>query len=79
MTPEQFTYWLQGVVETIDGKPSERQWLVICDHLATVFNKQTPERQSDDAKTGDPAVDEQVKKLVKDLQGKQVRGPVRYC
>lgn len=45
MTPEQFTYWLQGFMEV--SNPSEldaRQVQIIKDHLATVFTKVTPDR-----------------------------------
>lgn len=42
MTPEQFTYWLQWFVEIAWDTPSEQEWSIIKDHLATVFNKVTP-------------------------------------
>lgn len=44
MTPEQFTYWLQGYVEIgghVDGLNAD-QWRVVRDHLKTVFHKVTP-------------------------------------
>jgi hypothetical protein len=44
MTPEQFTYWLQGYAELNATPPSAEQWQSIRDHLATVFNKVTPNR-----------------------------------
>lgn len=44
MTPEQFVYWLQGFSELSQTAPTERQWVTIQDHLAQVFNKQTPVR-----------------------------------
>ena len=45
MTPEQFCYWLQGIVETHGGATlTPRQFEIIRDHLATVFQKQTPDR-----------------------------------
>ena len=44
MTPEQFAYWLQGFAEISQKAPSEAEWTVIKDHLATVFNKVTPNR-----------------------------------
>lgn len=45
MTPEQFTYWLQGFVEISNSKSlTETEWKIIKDHLATVFNKITPNR-----------------------------------
>jgi len=44
MTPEQFTYWLQGQFELNGGdtKLSQKQIKMINDHLKTVFNKVTP-------------------------------------
>ena len=44
MTPEQFTYWLQGFVEIRGSTPTPGEWDIIKDHLATVFNKVTPYR-----------------------------------
>jgi len=43
MTPEQFTYWMQGCSEAVEGVPSLAQWVLIKDHLQTVFDKVTPE------------------------------------
>lgn len=44
MTPEQFTYWLQGFFEINGGEThlSIAQVQIIADHLQTVFNKITP-------------------------------------
>lgn len=43
MTPDQFTYWLQGFVEMNGGKaPTKQQWQIIKDHLKLCFNKVTP-------------------------------------
>jgi len=42
MTPEQFTYWLQGYVELVGTHPTPEQWQSIKDHLQTVFTKVTP-------------------------------------
>lgn len=45
MNSETFTYWLQGFVELSDSDSiSEKQWLMIKDHLKLVFNKKTPDR-----------------------------------
>ena len=47
MTPEQFTYWLQGFNEIREKEAvglSEREWEVIRDRLQTVFHKVTPDR-----------------------------------
>lgn len=50
MTPENFTYWLQGWFElndTIDHREgaSPETLQVIKDHLKLVFDKQTPDRK----------------------------------
>ncbi len=42
MTPENFTYWLQGFVELDGDRPTEFQWQEIKNHLALVFNKVVP-------------------------------------
>lgn len=45
MTPEQFTYWLQGFVEIRETEKvglTEKEWNIITDHLKTVFHKVTP-------------------------------------
>ena len=42
MTPEQFAYWLQGYAELNQMVPSYEQWKSICEHLNTVFKKETP-------------------------------------
>lgn len=44
MTPEQFVYWLQGYAEITQKAPSDFEWNIIKDHLATVFKKETPNR-----------------------------------
>ena len=44
MTPEQFTYWLQGFMEMADPKElNKTQTQQIKDHLKLVFDKKTPE------------------------------------
>lgn len=46
MTPENFTYWLQGFFEISDAKElDETQVQIIKDHLNLVFNKVTPNRK----------------------------------
>lgn len=45
MTPENFTWWLQGYSEICGDTPTEEQWRVICDHLQIVFEKVTPDRR----------------------------------
>ena len=45
MTPEQFTYWLQGFMEI--SKPTtldETQTQIVKNYLGIVFDKQTPDR-----------------------------------
>ena len=45
MNSTDFTYWLQGFVELTETNTiSEKQWLMIKDHLKLVFDKKTPER-----------------------------------
>lgn len=48
MTPESFTYWLQGFVELSESTavPNEQQWLMIKDHLKLVFDKKTPDHNT---------------------------------
>lgn len=48
MNEQRFCYWLQGFVELSDTDTvSEKQWLVIKDHLKLVFDKKTPDRTTD--------------------------------
>lgn len=58
MNSTDFTYWLQGFVELQDSDTiSEKQWLVIKDHLKLVFDKKTPDRSlnlQDYMKKADP-------------------------
>jgi hypothetical protein len=47
MTPEQFTYWLQGFMEIFNPTNlDERQTQIIKDHLNLVFEKATPNRDN---------------------------------
>jgi len=47
MTQENFIYWLNGFLEISDAKKlNEKQVQIIKDHLALVFEKQTPDRTS---------------------------------
>jgi hypothetical protein len=39
MSPEQFTYWLQGFTELSGSPPTEVQWGLIKQHLDTVLKK----------------------------------------
>ena len=46
MTPEQFTYWLQGFFELSETKElTPEQVQIVKDHLALVLSKKTPDRQ----------------------------------
>jgi hypothetical protein len=46
MQPTDFCYWLQGFSEIHGKRPTEKQWLIIQDHLKLVFNKVTPDRNT---------------------------------
>lgn len=46
MSPEQFSYWLQGFVEmNPNAMLTVTQWQIVKDHLAQVFKKETPDRR----------------------------------
>lgn len=42
MTPEQLAYWMQGFAELHPEPPSPAQWQSIREHVASVFDKETP-------------------------------------
>jgi hypothetical protein len=70
MTTEQFTYWLQGFFEISDVKTlDEKQVQIIKDHLNSVFNKQTPNRNS---------IEEMSQSNSTGLRPSK-RGPTIYC
>jgi hypothetical protein len=50
MTPKDFTYWLQGFFELSneDVTLSHRQLKIIKDHLNLVFDKETPDRSTEE-------------------------------
>lgn len=49
MSPESFTYWLQGYFEISDSNTlSPQQVQIIRDHLDLVFEKVTPDRKGYD-------------------------------
>lgn len=57
MTPEQFTYWLNGFFEISDtDNLNDKQVRIIRDHLDLVFNKVTPNRQIEKTSTKYEAV-----------------------
>lgn len=82
MTPERFCDWLQGFVElTETDSISDKQWLVIKDHLKLVFDKKTPDRSKEELEyiskviTPSSPMPTDFKKL-SDLIGKEVNwGP----
>lgn len=48
MTEKDFVFWLQGFIElTETDSISDKQWLVIKDHLKLVFDKVTPVRTTE--------------------------------
>lgn len=49
MTPEQFCYWIQGLLEckTGDEPLSLKETQAVRDHLAIVFTKVTPDRSGE--------------------------------
>jgi hypothetical protein len=77
MTPEQFCYWLQGASETIEDVPSERQWKVISDHLAIVFNKVTPDHKADSKKTADNSFTKELERIMREKTTCEVAQPYR--
>ena len=74
MHPLDFCYWLQGFAEMTEGAPSEKQWALIKEHLATVFNKKTPplggwtDKDIDVAPAPTPAPMSSAKDLVNDVK-----------
>lgn len=63
MNSETFTYQLQGFVELSDSDSiSDKQWLVIKDHLKLVFDKETPDRSNP---TPIKSIDEVLKEIYK--------------
>jgi hypothetical protein len=70
MNSETFTYWLQGFIELSDTDTiSEKQWLIIKDHLKLVFDKKTPDRTEFNPVRMPTTIDYT---KVSDLIGKQV-------
>ena len=58
MTPNDFTYWLQGFFEMTEGNNlTEKQVQIIRDHLGLIFDKQT----EDYSKRTEPAPEEWVR------------------
>lgn len=92
MNSETFTYWLQGFVELTEsdgGSPhiSEKQWLVIKDHLKLVFDKKTPDRSvlpettmpTWPPKTGLPTITDLIGKQVDPSYWQYPYSPVITC
>lgn len=73
MSPETFTYWLQGFVEIANTDTiSEKQWQIIKDHLKLVFDKKTPDRNDSLLKQITPTTPNTDWKQLSDLIGKEV-------
>ena len=73
MSPETFTYWLQGFVEIANTDTiSEKQWQIIKDHLKLVFDKKTPDRNDSLLKQITPTTPNTDWKRVSDLIGKDL-------
>lgn len=73
-TAQDFAYWLQGFVELQDSDSiSDKQWLMIKDHLKLVFNKKTPDRY--ESKVGGPDSAPFDYDRIYDLIGKEVTWP----
>lgn len=76
MSPEQFCYWLQGLLEVGNPKElNETQIKIIKDHLSLVFNKVTPTRSD--------YLEDELMKAIEDMQKKEVsdfpKPPVVTC
>ena len=66
--PQDFCYWLQGFVELQDSDSiSDKQWLVIKDHLKLVFDKNTPDRNDNFKITVDPVKPFDYKELIRQM------------
>lgn len=66
MTPENFTYWLQGFFELKEEGEgiTLKQALIIQDHLALVFDKVTPDRTEEDILR--PEDNDEISRIFKD-------------
>lgn len=74
MTPENFCYWIQGMIELREDNNglTIRQVQIIEDHLALVFDKVTPDRSKPDVPTPTGAIKDyldpdNIEKVIKDL------------
>ena len=65
---KDFVYWLQGYVELNGEVPNEKQWLIIKDHLAEVFDKKTPIRNEDNDEDEIFPIDDDVINLIMDCE-----------
>lgn len=72
MSPENFTYWLQGFTEISQTPPNDKQWQIIQDHLQEVFRKVTPVRT-----VGDKTVE--AKFSIPSAVPKSGENPMLYC
>lgn len=82
MNSADFTYWLQGFVELQESDSiSDKQWLVIKDHLKLVFDKKTPNRSLELTPVFDIKRDVGLKDYrgISDLIGKESNWPsIKY-
>lgn len=84
MTSEQFTYWLQGFMETADPETIDaKQTQIIKDHLALVFTKETPSYSEEKPKQeGIVKADDWYKKILEEnnlpigIMPSRMRGPI---
>lgn len=73
MNEQTFCFWLQGFVELQDSDTiSEKQWLVIKDHLKLVFDKKTPDRSKLSEFPSTQDIIDSMRPRPIDLIGKQV-------
>jgi hypothetical protein len=88
MSPQDFCYWLQGFLEMTDtNKMSEKQVLMIREHLKLVFNKVTPTSPDFDVAKFQKTIDEKIKEFEKrdeeakkwGTQGTICNYPTKYC
>jgi hypothetical protein len=75
MEPRDFCLWLQGFSELNAEVPTQEQWDSIREHLATVFNKITPEVKFAEAKPK-PPVNVDWQEVLKNLPKQEIVKPL---